>query len=86
MRLTLRTVSAAVAILCAAIAARADTITNGMTLSGNLQTSWSSDLGLVYSQSFHPTVGSPGQGATTPVTPVDYHTGWSPENERNREP
>ena len=73
MRLTLRTVSAAaVAILCAAIAARADTITSGITLFGNLQTSWSSDLGVVYSQSLHPTVDSPGQGTTTPVTPVDY--------------
>jgi hypothetical protein len=72
MSLNLRSIIPAVAILCAAIAAHADTVTSGMILSGSLQTGWSSDLGRDYSQSLHPTVATPGDGATTPVTPDGY--------------
>ena len=67
-----RTLTAAVVILFAAVPAWAVTVTSGMTLYGSLETVWSSDLGRRYSQSFHPTAATPGDGATSPITPVDY--------------
>jgi hypothetical protein len=64
-------VTTAAALLCAATPAWAVTVTSGMTLSGSLETIWSSDLGARYSQSIHP-VGGAGQGSTSPVTPDNY--------------
>lgn len=56
------------AIFSASSPVLASTTTYGTTYNGSLETIWSSDLGPRSSQLLHPTVATPGSGATNPST------------------